>query len=142
MLRDIGAVNLGDNERHIRVHAESVAVVHHSSPRLNGCRKQCLGNGIVRRTQHDVATSKGLRRGLFNHHVFALKLHHLACAARARQQLNGAHGEIALLQACEHLRSHSTGCTQNGDGVLLHMRNLPHRMVNQLVECIVFMFPD
>ena len=117
---NIGAVDLGHHERHVGVHAEGMAVIHHHSAGLHGLGQQLLGDGVVRRAEHEVAALERLGARLLDGDGCPTELHCLARAARTCQQTQLANGNLLLIEALEHLRAHRARRTQDGDRVLLH----------------------
>ena len=125
--RDILGVDLGDDERDLGVHTEGVGVVHHRGARLDGRGQKLLGDGVVRRAEHDVAARKRLGRGLLDHDVLAPEGKRLARRARARQKAQLTYRKILLLEALEHLRAHRTRGAEYRNRVVLHGISLLHR---------------
>ena len=106
MPSDVRAIYLGNHERHIRIEAERMAVIHHDGARLHGFRQKLTGDRVVRRTKHEVATLERFRASLLDRNLATLELNRLARAASARKETQFAHGNTLLIQALEHLRSH------------------------------------
>lgn len=103
---DVLGVDLRDDEGHVLVEAEGVAVVHHGGTSAHGLGQELLGNVVAGGAQHDVHAIEGLGLCLDELDLPPAPLDLLACGARARQQAQLAHREVSLGQALEHLRAH------------------------------------
>jgi len=59
----------------------------------------------------------------FDKNVLTPEFHGLAGRARAGQQLQRLHREVAFLEAADHLDAHGAGRARNGDdGIGIHFR--------------------
>ena len=113
-------VDLGDHEGHVVVQAERMAVVDAHAAALDGLGQERLGNVVACGTQHDVHALEGVGLGQPHGHVLATETHGLAHGALARQRDELGHGEIALLEAGEHLGAHDARRAENRYDLLAH----------------------
>ena len=121
MLKGVGGVDLGDDERDVLVEAEGVRVVHDHGAALHRLGVEREGHIVLCRTEHDVNAVEGLGGRRLDRDLAPRGRHDLAGRAQARQQFEGTDRKLLFLQTLEHLRAHCPGCADDGDGIRLHV---------------------
>ena len=97
-------------------------VVHADGAARHGLGHERAGGGVIGGAEHDVNALEGVRLGERHGDVLAGKADSLARVhgALARQGHEAPHGEVALLEALEHLLAHHAGGAEDGNGLLAH----------------------
>ena len=121
---DVGGVDLGDDQRHVLVETEGVAVVDAHRAALDGLGEQLARDLVARGAEHDVDALEGIGLGEHHRHVLPAEAHGAAHRARARQGHELGHGEVTLLETLNHLLADDARRTKNGNPLAAH-RYLP-----------------
>jgi hypothetical protein len=109
----IGRVNFRDDERHVRVHAESAGVINHDTTGLGGDRTELFGNAAAGAEQSDVDPFERVFGQLLNRQLDALEWHGLASGAGGGEQCEFANGKFALLERLDHFHANSASRAHN-----------------------------
>ena len=121
VLPDTARVDLGDHQRHVRVHAEGRGIVDHDRASLDGSGCELPGDVAARREQRDVDTLKGLLSELLDHDPLTAEVDGLAGRAGAGQRLELADREGALVHGGDEFGANSAGYAGNGyNGFVTH----------------------
>ena len=86
-------VDLGDHQRHVRVHPEGRGVVDHDGAGLHRDRRELPRDAAAGREQRDVDAVEGVLVELLDDDLLAAEVERLAGRARARQRLQLADAE-------------------------------------------------
>ena len=115
-------VDLGDHQRHVRVHAEGGGIVDHDGAGLDRGGRELPGDAATCREQRDIDAFKGMFGDLFDHDLLAAERNRLAGRPRARQRLQFADRETALVHGGDELGADRTGYADNrDDGIVTHL---------------------
>ena len=96
MLENILRINLGHNQRHLRIHTEGAGVINNNSASLHSIRSELLRNAAACK-QSNVNAFEGILRCLLNSIGLAHELNLLTCAALRSQKTQLCKREISLL---------------------------------------------
>ena len=113
-------IDLGHDERHLRVHAEGTRVVDDDRPCLDGMGSKLLACRTARK-ERDVNSLKGVRRRLLHRVLLAHKRDFLPCGAAGCEQPQLRERELALLDECQEFLSDRTRCAEYCDTIFLHI---------------------
>ena len=113
-------VDLRNDERDFRIHAEGARVVDDDGTGLDGCRSELLA-GSAAGEQSNLNVLEGLVRRLLNRVLLAHELDLLASAALRGEHLEVGKGEIALLDEVEEFLADGARCAKDCYIVLLHV---------------------
>ena len=94
----VAGVDLGHDERHVRVHAPDAAVVDDDAAALFRSERHVAADVVVGGDERDVGLGEDLWRGLLHRELLILEEHLLADGAWGRGEAKPLHGESALLQ--------------------------------------------
>src|SRR5674476_1349433 len=115
---DLGGVDLGHDQRNLRIHPEGTGVVNRDGPVRHRDRGP-LGRYVVRHVEHrDVDPVEGLRSDLLNHDILTADLQNFPGRARGGEQANFAPDVRTLTQDAEHDGADSASRTDDGQGGL------------------------
>ena len=119
-------VDLGDDQGHVGVHAPGVGVVDAEGAGGRRDGQLLLGQVVAHGREEDVELAVALGCGDLDGDLLPAEGHG---APRVHAALRGEghdllHGEIALLEALQHLRAHDARCTQDADDFSAHDASL------------------
>src|SRR5208337_3333290 len=117
---DVVRVDLGHDQRHVRVHPEGTRIVDDDRSGRRGDRAPFPGHGARSARQDDVDAAERVAHDRLDRKGFAPKGHRLADASLGGQELDRCHRKGPLLQQADHPVSH--GSTGPDDGDVLHDR--------------------
>ena len=121
VIPDAVSVDLGDHQRHVRIHPEGRGIVDHDGAGLHCDWRVLSGNAAASRKQRDVDAMEGVRGQLLDKNPLAAEVDGLAGRAGARQRLELADAEIALVHGGDEFGADSAGYTDNGyNGIVRH----------------------
>ena len=117
-------VDLGHHQRHVRVHAEGGAVVHHHGAGLHRQRRIMFGNAAARREQRDIHALERIVGQFLDDEVLAAERRGLAGRARAGQKLQRFHLDPPAFNTADEFTAHRAGGAHNRYVSVLHLSSL------------------
>jgi hypothetical protein len=121
VIPDAVGVDLGDHQRHVRIHAESGRIIDNDGAGLHRDGRKLPGNATARREQRDIDAFERVFVKLFDHDFLAAEVDRLACRPRARQRFELADAKCALVHGGDEFGADSAGHAGNGNnGIVLH----------------------
>src|SRR5690606_7378210 len=115
MRADRVRVDLGHDERHRGVHAESRRVVDDDRAALDGDRREFARRGAARGEEREVHAVEALLRQLLDGQRLAAERHRLSGRARRREEPELRQRELALLETTDDLDADGAGRADDRD---------------------------
>ena len=112
---DAAGVDLGDHQRHVRVHPERRGIVDHDGAGLHRERRELPGDAAAGREQRDVDALEGALGELLDHDPLAAEIDGLAGRAGARQRLQPADRKAAPVHGGDEFGADGAGHAGNGN---------------------------
>ena len=119
----ICCINLRDNQWHISIHTESMAIINAHSTAFYRLRQQFARDIITCSSQHNIDTLKGFRSRENGWDLLVMKYYRTPHRTRTRKGHQATNGKISLFQTLQHLCAHNTCGTQNGNSFSAHTHN-------------------
>jgi hypothetical protein len=121
VVADAACVDLGDHQRHVRIHAEGGGVVDHDGAGLDRERCILLRDAAAGGEQGDVDALEGALGQLLDDDVLAAERYRLAGRAGACERLELADAKAALVHGGDEFGAYRTGDADNrDDGIVTH----------------------
>ncbi len=114
MLFDRLRIDLRDDQRDLRVHAEGRRVVHHDRTGTRRNRSEALGLTAARREQRDMNAAEAVLRQFLHWHGFTAKRKRLARGTRRGEQPKLRERKLPSLQTLDQLNTHRAGGAHDG----------------------------
>ena len=115
VLLHVRAIDLRDDQRHVRIHAKGARVIHHHRARLHRERRVLSRDVAACAEERHVHAGKGVVAQFLDDDFLAAKRQRLARRPRRGEQRELAHGKVSLLQRLDHFDPDSSGGTDNRD---------------------------
>jgi hypothetical protein len=121
VLADAVGVDLGDHQRHVRIHPEGGGVVDDHGAGLHRERREFAGNAAAGREQRDIDALEGALVKLFDDHLLAAKIDGLAGRACARQRLELTNRKGTSVHGGDEFGADGAGHADDGNnGIVRH----------------------
>jgi hypothetical protein len=133
VLPDSVRVDLGDHQRHVRVHSEGGGIVDHDGAGFGRDRRKSPGNATAGREQRDVDAVERALIQLLDHDGLPAEIDRLAGRAGARQRFQSPHRKTALVQGGDELGADGAGHAGNGDNGII-LRRVVHLALHQAIK--------
>ena len=110
MLQNILRVNLGHNQRYLRVHTEGAGVIDNHSASLHSVGSKLLRDAAASK-ESNINAFKGILGSLLHGIGFAHELNFLACATSGSQKTELCKREVTLFDEFQEFATNSTSST-------------------------------
>ncbi len=121
MRKGIRAVDLRDNQRHVRIHTEGRTVVDINRAALHDSRCEAFGQRILHGAKHIVTAGKAVFTGLLHHDFLSAERNDAACAPCARKESELTDRDPVLLKDLYHFTPNGACCSKYSDYVFFHL---------------------
>ena len=102
-------IDLWNHQWHLRIHAESAAVVNHDCSGVDRMRGELLAAIAPCGEEGEVNVLEGIRGQFFNRKALSPELERFSCGTGRGQQPQALHGEVPNFQQFEEFGPHRAG---------------------------------